>query len=171
MLTPDLEKTRHLKMKEMAMTSWTLDLPQRVVVTGTASGLGQECAKSLLRAGVQVLEPDTAAGYLLDGFPRTIEQAQWLDSTLAGQDRSLDVVLLLTADDEVLIERLTTRGRSDDTPDVIERRLAIYHQETAPLLAHYRRLVIEIDGAGPVDEVHHRVRTALAGLEVGTSTT
>jgi len=116
-------------------------------------------------------EPDTAAGYLLDGFPRTIEQAQWLDSTLAGQDRSLDVVLLLTADDEVLIERLTTRGRSDDTPDVIERRLAIYHQETAPLLTHYRRLVIEIDGAGPVDDVHHRVSTALAGLEVGTSTT
>src|SRR6478735_5583927 len=54
---------------------------------------------------------------------------QRMDSTLAGQDRSLDVVLLLTADDEVLIERLTTRGRSDDTPDVIERRLATYHQE------------------------------------------
>ena len=81
---------------------------------------------------------------------------------------SLDVVLLLTADDEVLIERLTTRGRSDDTPDVIERRLAIYHQETAPLLpttADWSSRSTELD---PSTTSTTGSGTALAGHQVGS---
>jgi len=148
-----------------------------------ATALGQEI-QAYLNAGElvpndltqrivadRIDEPDTGAGYLLDGFPRTIEQAQWLDSTLARQDRSLDVVLLLTADDEVLIERLAARGRADDTPDAIGRRLAIYHQETAPLRTHYQRLVIEIDGVGSVEEVHSRVSNAVDRFPGGTPPT
>jgi adenylate kinase len=112
-------------------------------------------------------EPDAAAGFLLDGYPRTADQVAELDRLLAVSGASLDCVLLLAASDEVLEERLLKRsaeqGRSDDTPDVIRHRVALYHRETEPLVALYDAadLVVRVDGVGTPDEVHDRLLTAI----------
>lgn len=85
----------------------------------------------------RLLEPDARQGFILDGFPRTTEQAQWLDAQVEGD--GLDAVILLTVPDEELLRRTLQRGREDDIPEVISRRLAIYHQTTEPLLRFYGR--------------------------------
>lgn len=115
----------------------------------------------------RLAQPDAAEGFLLDGYPRTADQVAELDRLLALQGRSLDCVVLLGAPEEVLQERLLNRaaeqGRADDTPEVIRHRLAVYHQETEPLVALYDAadLVLRVDGTGTPDEVHERLRTAL----------
>src|SRR4051812_6187091 len=115
----------------------------------------------------RLAEPDAAGGFLLDGYPRTADQGAELDRLLALSGASLDGVLLLSAPDEVLEERLLKRaaeqGRSDDTPEVIRHRLALYHRETAPLVALYDAadLVQRVDGTGTPDEVHERLLTLL----------
>jgi len=70
-------------------------------------------------------------------------------------------VLLLEAPDEVLMERMLARGRADDTAEAISRRLALYHSETTPLLEHYAKVLVAIDGVGPVEEVQQRALDAL----------
>lgn len=111
----------------------------------------------------RLAEPDAAAGFLLDGYPRTADQVAELDRLLALAGTSLDAVLLLAADDDVLEERLLKRaadqGRADDTPEVIRHRLALYHAETEPLVALYDAadLVLRVDGVGTPDEVHERL--------------
>jgi adenylate kinase len=115
----------------------------------------------------RLAQPDAAEGFLLDGYPRTADQVAELDRLLALQGTSLDCVVLLGAPEEVLQERLLNRaaeqGRADDTPEVIRHRLAVYHQETEPLVALYDAadLVLRVDGTGTPDEVHERLRTAL----------
>ena len=79
-------------------------------------------------------EPDAASGFLLDGFPRTVPQADWLGELLHEHSQDLDAVLLLEAPDDVLMERMLARGRADDTAEAISRRLELYHSETKPLL-------------------------------------
>jgi adenylate kinase len=101
-------------------------------------------------------EPDTARGYVLDGFPRTTEQAGWLDAMLEGEP-DIDAVIVLTAPDEELLRRAQQRGRADDTPAAITRRLGIYHQRTAPLLGYYRDLLITVDGNRPTEQVHQDI--------------
>lgn len=119
----------------------------------------------------RLAEPDAAAGFLLDGYPRTADQVAELDRLLALSDTSLDAVLLLAAPDEVLEERLAKRaaeqGRSDDTPEVIRHRLALYHAETEPLVALYDAadLVLRVDGVGTTDEVHERLLAAIGQRE------
>jgi adenylate kinase len=116
----------------------------------------------------RLAEPDVAGGFVLDGYPRTADQVAELDRLLAVAGTSLDAVLLLAAPDEVLEERLLKRtaeqGRSDDSPEVIRHRLALYHRETEPLVALYDAadLVVRVDGTGSPDEVHDRLIAAIA---------
>ena len=87
-------------------------------------------------------EPDAADGFVLDGFPRNLAQADALESMLAEIERSLDAVLFFDLSDELALERLLVRarneGRDDDTPEVIAKRLAIYHEQTEPVVEYYR---------------------------------
>ena len=99
---------------------------------------------------------DTANGYLLDGFPRTLDQARWFTRTL-GPERDLQAVILLEAPQEELLERMLERGRDDDQPEIIHRRLELYRTTTQPLLDHYAHLLIRIDGTGAVPEVQNRI--------------
>ncbi len=94
-----------------------------------------EVTSAMVKARLE--ESDADGGFLLDGFPRTVPQAEWLDGVLHENDHDLDAVLLLEAPDDVLLERMLARGRADDTADAITRRLELYHSETTPLLEHY----------------------------------
>jgi adenylate kinase len=110
---------------------------------------------------------DAVAGFLLDGYPRTADQVNELDSILDEHGKSLDAVILLTADTDEVVRRLLNRaieqGRADDTEEVIRRRLEVYEAETAPLTSVYagRGLVVMVDGLGAIDEVTDRIVEAL----------
>ena len=113
-------------------------------------------------------QDDAKLGFLLDGYPRTADQVEELDSMLADQNTALDAVVLLTADTDEVVRRLLNRaieqGRADDTEDVIRRRLEVYEEQTAPLIDVYaqRNLVVTVDGLGAVDEVTARILEALS---------
>jgi adenylate kinase len=115
----------------------------------------------------RLAEPDAAHGFLLDGYPRTLAQVEELDAMLAARGNQLDAVLLLTVDEDEVVERLAKRardeGRSDDTEDVIRHRQNVYGEQTAPLIEVYdgRGLLVRVDGMGSVDEVTSRVFAAL----------
>lgn len=106
---------------------------------------------------------DAGSGFLLDGYPRTVDQVGVLDELLAAQNRQLDAVVVLQVDPEELVQRLLNRAelehRSDDTEEVIRRRLQVYSEQTLPLINLYdeRGLVISVEGAGEVHEVSQRV--------------
>ncbi len=108
-------------------------------------------------------QEDAVAGFLLDGYPRTIDQVEELDDILEETDKKLDVVVQLTADSEELLRRLSGRaqeqGRSDDTPEVIKRRLDVYEKQTAPLIDIYasRSLVAKVNGLGEIADVTNRI--------------
>jgi adenylate kinase len=112
-------------------------------------------------------QPDTANGFILDGFPRTFAQAEALDTMLRDIDRPLDLVLELQVPDEVAVERLSRRaaleGRPDDTPEAIRRRLELYHEETEPLVEYYRARgnVVGIHGDRTENEVFAEVQRAV----------
>lgn len=116
----------------------------------------------------RLAEDDAASGFLLDGYPRTAAQVDALDDMLSERGEALDVVVEITADADVVVERLLGRaaeqGRADDTEPVIRRRLEVYAEATAPLAAIYegRGLLLRVDGMGGVDEVTDRIMTALA---------
>ena len=119
----------------------------------------------LIRDRIQ--SPDTADGFILDGFPRTMAQADALDTMLSEIDRPLAVVFELQIPDEVAIERLRKRaveeGRSDDTPEAISKRIELYHQQTKPLVSHYRLAgnLVGIHGDRPVNEVFAEIQEAV----------
>jgi len=113
-------------------------------------------------------EPDAAGGFLLDGYPRTIDQVNELDRVLAADDTALDAVVQIVADTEEVVARLLKRareqGRTDDTEEVIRHRMRLFAEQTAPLIDVYekRDLVVSIDGLGEVAAVTSRIREALA---------
>lgn len=112
-------------------------------------------------------QQDCTPGFLLDGYPRTLDQVTQLDGMLADLGWHLDRVLEMTVDiDEVvsrLVKRAADQGRSDDTEEVIRRRLEVYAAQTAPLISSYaqRGIMAEVDGMGSVDEVTDRLRACL----------
>lgn len=111
---------------------------------------------------------DAAQGFLLDGYPRTEAQVHELDAMLAESGLALDVVLEITAEAEVVVQRLlkraTEQNRADDTEPVIRRRLEVYAEQTEPLAALYesKGLLVRVDGIGDIDEVTERIMSALA---------
>jgi adenylate kinase len=106
-------------------------------------------------------DEDAAAGFILDGFPRSVEQAKALDDMLSKRDLSLDAVLEFRVPEEELVSRLKGRGRADDTEDVIRNRFNVYRDETAPLLDYYSETLVTVDAVGELDEVFSRALTAL----------
>ncbi|WP_209748409.1 MULTISPECIES: adenylate kinase [Micrococcaceae] len=115
-------------------------------------------------------QDDAKAGFLLDGYPRTVAQVDYLDGILASGDQKLGVVLQLTADDEELVYRLLGRaretGRSDDNESVIRHRLDLYHQQTEAVVARYagRGILAQVDGIGGIEEVTERVLGSIDDL-------
>jgi adenylate kinase len=117
---------------------------------------------------------DTTEGFVLDGFPRTMAQAEALDAMLREIGRELTIVFELQLPEAVCMERLLRRarleGRVDDTPEVVRRRLELYHRETEPLVEHYRATgkLVGIHADRPIPEVFAEIQEALDHLSVRT---
>ena len=136
----------------------------------------------------RIAEPDAKKGFMLDGFPRTVPQAEALDRALAAAGVKLDVVLVLEVPDEPIVERIVGRRtdpdtgaiyhlkfnpppadvagrvvqRKDDTEEACRTRLSTYHAQTAPIIPHYAPIVRKVDGVGDPDAVTERILKALA---------
>jgi adenylate kinase len=112
-------------------------------------------------------QPDAEPGFLLDGYPRTLDQVKELDGMIAFTGHRLDAAVALTVDEDEIVQRLLHRaeseGRADDTEDVIRRRQEVYAEQTAPLIDVYRNrgILVEVDGLGEVDDVTRRIFDAL----------
>jgi len=165
----------------------TGDMLREAVASGTEIGLqakevmerGDLVPDALLVAAVvdRLDEPDAANGFVLDGFPRTLAQAEALDDELYRRGLQINAVLELKVDESVLVERVRTRAkqmaergesvRSDDTPEVCERRLDVYRTQTAPVIEHYRSLGVlkSIDGLQPIEAVTDDLAAAIAALQ------
>ncbi len=111
--------------------------------------------------------PDTAEGFILDGFPRTVAQAEALDRVLEEIDRELTAVLYFQVPDELAVERLHVRalqeGRTDDTPEIIRHRLEVFHKRTEPVVEYYRSkgILVGIHAERPIDAVFAEVQEVL----------
>jgi adenylate kinase len=103
-------------------------------------------------------------GYVLDGFPRTVAQAEALDAALERAGRPLPEAVLLDVPDEEVVQRLAGRGRADDDPETVRHRLRVYHEQTEPVIAFYERRgrLRRVDGTGDPDAVARRLRDAAA---------
>ena len=149
----------------------TGDMLRAAVSEGTELGLK---AKVIMDAGdlvsddlilgiveERLAQPDAENGFLLDGFPRTDAQAQGLVEMLAPQ--GIDIAIDIEVPDDVVTQRMLARGRDDDTPEAIQRRLQIYQEETAPLLHFFssRGVLAAVDGLGTEQEVQNRIISAI----------
>jgi adenylate kinase len=141
------------------------------ISTGTKLGLE---AKRYLDAGDLVpseltnelvddrlTKPDASDGFILDGYPRSVAQAEALHDMLERRGTHLDAVVEFRVAEDELFERLRARGRADDTDDVIRNRMNVYRDETAPLIEYYRKELKTVDAVGTVDEVFARTLQAL----------
>jgi len=121
----------------------------------------------LIRSEIETSEE----GFVLDGYPRNLAQAEALDEMLEQIERPLSIEVLLELDDDVARDRLLKRaeveGRPDDTPEVIARRLETYHRDTEPVIEHYRARgnLVQVHGDRPVDEVWAEISDALSAVE------
>ena len=140
---------------------------------GDGTPLGLE-AKSYIDAGKLVptdvtarmvkerlAEDDARDGFLLDGFPRTVEQAEILDGILTETGVALDGVVNFQVSEDVVVDRMLARGRADDNEETIRTRLQVYRSETAPLIEHYADRIITIPAEGTVEEINAATMTAL----------
>jgi adenylate kinase len=116
-------------------------------------------------------QPDAQNGFVLDGFPRTIVQAEALDALLAELERPLQIVLELELAEETAVKRMLGRaldeGRADDTPEVIKNRFAVYRRETEPLSNYYRNtgILVAVDSSPGMDEVFAEIERVLDGVK------
>ena len=152
----------------------TGDLLRAEVAAGT--DLGNE-AKAVMNRGELVSDALVLAivkgqlgalgdgGWLLDGFPRNVAQAEALEPLLTEIGQPLEAVVLLELDDAVLMERMLSRGREDDNEDVIRHRLEVYRDKTAPLIDHYRQKgqLISVEAQGSIEAITDRIQQALTG--------
>jgi adenylate kinase len=149
----------------------TGDLFRHNISTGTELGIE---AKKYLDAGDLVPatltnalvdsrldDADVSDGFILDGFPRSVEQAEALKQMLSRRNLKLDAVLEFRVPEEELVSRLMGRGRADDNEDTIRNRFKVYRDETAPLLDYYRDELKTVDAVGGLDEVFARALQAL----------
>ena len=126
---------------------------------------GEYVPDSLTNALVadRLAHDDCESGFLLDGYPRTLDQVRALDEVLAAQGNQLDVVVELTVNPDIVIDRIRVRsseqGRTDDTEDVMRNRFELYARETAPLIQVYgaRGILVSVDGIGLIDDVTGRI--------------
>jgi adenylate kinase len=123
----------------------------------------------------RLAQPDARRGFILDGFPRTLAQAETLEEILRSRGESLDAAVFLEVPDAEVVRRMSGRrdqaGRADDTPEVIRGRLRVYEEQTAPLVDHYGRrgLLRRVDGNRPVDEVAAAILAAVGFPAPGVS--
>ncbi len=116
-------------------------------------------------------QPEAAQGFILDGFPRNLTQAEALDRMLAEIGRGLDVIFFFDLDDETAMERALGRareeGRSDDTPESIARRLALYHEQTEPVVEYYRTTgkLVPLHASRNIDDVSEEIEKTLDMLD------
>jgi adenylate kinase len=108
-------------------------------------------------------QPDTRRGWLMDGFPRTLEQAQGLTEMTQRIDQKVDAAVILNISPEVIIKRLTGRKRDDDAPEIIRKRIAVFEEQTRPVFQYYRDNydVVEVDGVNSIDAVTEALRVGL----------
>lgn len=150
----------------------TGDLFRKNITEGTELGVeakryldaGDLVPSTLTNALVEdrIEEEDAAAGFILDGYPRSVEQAKALDEMLKNHNTKLDAVLEFAVSESELFTRLSARGRADDTEDVIRNRMQVYRDETEPLLEYYSHNNLQtVDAIGALDEVFARALRAL----------
>jgi len=120
---------------------------------------GELVSDDLVLAIVRSRLQQGSGGWLLDGFPRNLAQAEALDTLLRELAQPIELVVLMELDDALLIQRLLSRGRSDDNEQVIRHRLEVYREQTAPLISHYRALGLlhAVEAAGTVEEIASRI--------------
>ncbi len=151
----------------------TGEILRKAVTDGTELGLK---AKEIMEAGNLVSDdimigiikdalslPDARAGFILDGFPRTLEQARQLDKILDELGYADLKIINITLDDNELVRRMLGRGRKDDTAETIQNRLNVYREQTAPVREHYlaKSAVFDIYGIGSIDEINSKALEAL----------
>lgn len=125
----------------------------------TGELIDDELTNKVLDEALEAIDSSTMV--ILDGYPRNIDQAQWLIEHLPKHGREIDCVIEFTVPEEEIIRRLSGRGRAEDVRDVIERRLAIYYEKTTPVLEFLRSQGIRVqtvDAHGPVEQVHERIQ-------------
>jgi adenylate kinase len=169
----------------------TGDMLRGAIAAGTEVG---KKAKALMDKGLlvpdeivvgiiadRIAAPDCAKGFVLDGFPRTVNQAKALDDMLAGKKRAVAVVIVMEVDEAALIKRVENRAaeakakgepvRSDDDPETYKKRLAVYRAETAPILPYYeaQQKIARVDGMKSIDEVAAQIDAVLAAGKSGKS--
>jgi adenylate kinase len=150
----------------------TGDLFRKNISEGTPLGLeakryldaGDLVPSSLTNALVEdrISQADAADGFILDGYPRSVDQAKALHDMLEAHNTRLDAVVEFQVSEEELLSRLKDRGRADDTEEVIHNRMQVYRDETEPLLEYYRDELKTVDAVGTLDEVFARAVRALA---------
>ena len=182
-------QAQHLVAKYGIVQLSTGDMLRAAVKAGTPLGRtvegimasGALCPDDVVVSIVEqrIGEPDARKGFILDGFPRTVPQAEALDRMLASHGIALEAVIELRVDEKVLIRRIESRIadmqqrgealRPDDNPDVLHRRLAAYRQQTAPLIAYYRDhgILRSIDGMAPIEQVARAIEQALDAALAG----